>query len=104
MLLHVAKQDGPPEDMQPLWDSMIPYAAPKNIMVVRFEVVDEARYLTEPVEVVRHAEPGIVEFHLPVLSQSNGVYFADERDNRRLRRLVYSYTQIALSRMKLMTA
>ncbi|MFN4329313.1 MAG: hypothetical protein ACK4FF_10605 [Limnobacter sp.] len=104
ILLHVAKQDEPAEDMQPLWDSMIPYAAPKSIMVVRFEVVDEARYLTEPVEVVRHTEPGIVEFHLPVLSQSNGVHFTDERDNRRLRRLVYSYTQIALSRMKLITA
>lgn len=46
----------------------------------------------------------MMEFHLPVVSQSNGVHFADERDNRRLRRLVYSYTQIALSRMKLITA
>lgn len=104
VLLHVARPGGKPESYQPLWDSLQRYSAPRCMMVLRFVKVDEVAYLAEPLRVIRHPDPNLMEFHLPVVSKSNGVHFSDERDNRRLRRLVYSYTQIALSRMKLITA
>lgn len=104
ILFHIARMNGKPEDFLALWNSMKHYAAPKRLVVVRFVEVTGERYLGELIQLVRHQDPDVLEFLLPVISKTNGVHFADPRDNRRLRRLVYSYTQLALSEIHSMSS
>lgn len=104
LLFHVARMNGKPEDFSALWDATTEYSAPKRMLVLRFVHTPEERFLTAPVVVLRHVDPEVLEFQLPVVSKTNGVRFEDPRDNRRLKRLVYSYAQIALSKMAGLTA
>lgn len=100
VLFHIARMNGKPENFIELWQSIKNRRAPKVLMVVRFVTVNEEAYISTPVQLIRHLNHEVLEFHLPVVSKTNGVHFSDPRDNRRLKRLVYSYTQIALEEMR----
>lgn len=97
ILFHIARMNGPPENFLNLWRSVQSREAPKRLVVVRFVEVSEERYLVAPISLIRHLDSPVLEFQLPVVSKTNGTRFLDVRDNRRLRRLLFSYTQIALS-------
>lgn len=100
VLLYVPKMHAKAEDYIELWRSVESYSARKRLLVIRFNQVAEEQYLNLHIDLIFHQFPDVVEFVLPVVSKTNGIYFTDQRDNRRLRRLVYSYTQVIVSELR----
>lgn len=96
LLLHIARISGPAEDYERLWHSLSSYVAKKHLIVVKFVRIKAEPFLDQAIGISSLLEGNITLIDLPVVSETNGTLFSDNRDNRRFRRVVYSACQLAL--------
>lgn len=87
--LYVDNQERPSTGCLPIWDALQAYGGQCGLVSVKFRNVAPACLRDEPLGISLDPACLILHLELPVASQTNGLQFKSDVDNRRFRFLVF---------------
>lgn len=97
LLLHFAPVGWAPESVDELLVAAKKFPAFKGLLLIRIKSLGEHSEFENELKIQLSEDRLLMEVEFPAKSESSGLFFKDPLDNKRLRRLVYTYLQLTLS-------